>query len=133
MPMTGEESVVQSGLYFRAADIANDQPKEVLVSFRFPFVAIARKPQGKKHPGGLEYWGRTPTSGAGPVVLEAFRGGKWQRLAQVRADKVGIFRGTLKSSYGRGKKGAVRAVFQGHNSVPFPMKRVGDFRHPPFG
>jgi hypothetical protein len=132
-PMTGEESVVQSGLYFRGPDLAADQPKEVLVTFRFPFVAFAKKPQGKKHPGGLEYWGRTPSSGPGTVVLEAFRGGNWKRLARVKADKVGIFRGTLKSSYGRGKKGAVRAVFENHTSVPFPMKRVGDFRHPPFG
>lgn len=132
-PMTGQEGVVQAGLYFRGADLAADQPKEVLVSFRFPFVAFAKKPQGKKVPGGLEYWGRTPSNGPGTVVLEAFRGGGWKRLARVKADKVGIFHGTLKSSYGRGKKGAVRAVFEHHMSVPFPMKRVGDFRHPPFG
>jgi len=132
-PLGGGEGTVQSGLYYRGADLAADQPKEVLVSFRFPFVAFARQPHGKKKPGGLEYWGRTPTSGSGSVVLEAFRGGKWIRLARVKADNVGIFRGTLKSSYGRGKKGAVRAVFAGHNSVPFPMKRVGDFKHAPFG
>jgi hypothetical protein len=128
-PMTGEESVVQSGLYFRADNLVNDQPKEVLVSVRFPFVAFAR--QGKK--GGLEYWGRTPTSQAGTVVLEAFLKGRWQKLASVKADSVGIFRGKLKNRYGRSKKGAVRAVFANHQSVPFPMKRVGDFRHPPFG
>jgi hypothetical protein len=132
-PMTGEESIVQSGLYFRGADLAADQPKEVLVTFRFPFVAFARKPQGKKNQGQLEYWGRTPSSGPGTVELQAFRRGNWQRLARVRADGVGIFRGMLKSSYGRGKKGAVRALFANHTSVPFPMKRVGDFRHPPFG
>jgi len=128
-PMTGEESVVQSGLYFRADNLANDQPKEVLVSFRFPFVAFARK--GRK--GGLEYWGRTPTSQPGTVVLEAFRKGGWQQLARVKADNVGIFRGKLKNRYGRNKRGAVRALFANHSSVPFPMKRVGDFRHPPFG
>ena len=132
-PMTGEEGVVQSGLYLRADNLVNDQPKEVLVSFRFPFVAFARKPQGRKNPGGLEYWGRTPSSGPGTVELQAFRGGRWQRLARVKADNVGIFRGTLKSSYGRGRKGAVRALVANHTSVPFPMKRVGDFRHPPFG
>ncbi|HWJ42052.1 MAG TPA: hypothetical protein VNR67_01340 [Solirubrobacterales bacterium] len=132
-PMTGEEGVVQSGLYLRADNLVNDQPKEVLVSFRFPFVAFARKPQGRKNPGGLEYWGRTPSSGPGTVELQAFRGGRWQRLARVKADNVGIFRGTLKSSYGRGRKGAVGALVANHTSVPFPMKRVGDFRHPPFG
>jgi hypothetical protein len=132
-PLGGGEGTVQSGLYFRGANLAADQPKEVLVSFRFPFVAFAKQSRGKKSPGGLEYWGRTPTSSPGTVVLEAFRGGSWQRLARVSADKVGIFHGTLKSAYGRGKKGAVRAVFADSMSVPFPMRRVGDFKHPPFG
>jgi hypothetical protein len=131
-PLGGGEGTVQSGLYFRAEEIAHDHPKEVLVSFRFPFVAFARKPHGKKA-GGLEYWGRTPSSGPGRVVLEAFRKGGWRRLAAVKADGVGIFRGKLKSRYGRSRRGAVRAVFANHQSVPFPMKRVGDFRHPPFG
>jgi hypothetical protein len=131
-PLGGEEGTVQSGLYFRAGELANDQPKEVLVSFRFPFVAFARKPHGKK-PGGLEYWGRTPSSGPGTVTLEVFRLGGWRQLAQVKADAVGIFHGKLKTRYGRNKKGAVRALFASHASVPFPMKRVGDFRHPPFG
>jgi hypothetical protein len=131
-PLGGGEGTVQSGLYFRANELANDHPKEVLVSFRFPFVAFARKPHGRKA-GGLEYWGRTPSSGPGRVVLEAFLKGGWRRLAVVKADKVGIFRGTLRNRYGRNKRGAVRAVFADHQSVPFPMKRVGDFRHPPFG
>jgi hypothetical protein len=117
---------VQSGLYFRDGNIANDQPKEVLTTFRFPFVAFAGA-------GGLDYWGRTPTSKPGRVVLQAFHGGKWRKLAVVKADKVGIFKGLLHNSYGRGKKGAVRAQFQGFTSVQFPMKRVGDFRHKPFG
>jgi hypothetical protein len=132
-PLGGGEGTVQSGLYFRAGELANDQPKEVLVSFRFPFVAFARQAHGKKHPGGLEYWGRTPSSSPGTVILEAFSKGSWQPLARVKADNVGIFRGKLNSRYGRNKKGAVRAVFANHSSVPFPMKRVGDFRHAPFG
>jgi hypothetical protein len=131
-PLTNAPGTVQSGLYFRADTLAGDQPKEVLITFRFPFVAFARKPHRGKG-GGLEYWGRTPTSQAGTIVLEAYRGGRWARLARVKADRVGIFHGTLKSSYGRGRKGAVRALFGGHQSVPFPMKRVGDFRHRPFG
>jgi hypothetical protein len=117
---------VQSGLYFRGDQLAQDPAKEVLVTFRFPFVAFARTQ-------GLEFWGRTPTSQAGPVVLEVFRAGRWRGLATVQANPVGIFRGRLKSSYGRSKKGSVRARFANHTSVPFPMKRVGDFRHPPFG
>lgn len=117
---------VQSGLYFRGADLADDQPKEVLTTFRFPFVAFAT---GK----GLDYWGRTPTSKPGPVRIEVFRGGKWRKLLTANADRTGIFRGKSKSRYGHGKKGAVRAVFGHQHSVPFPMKRVGDFSHPPFG
>lgn len=128
-PLGGGEGTVQSGLYFRADQLANDQPKEVLVTFRFPFTAFARK--GKN--GGLEYWGRTPSSGPGRVTLEAFLEGRWQPIAKVKADEVGIFRGQLDNRYGRNKKGAVRAVFHSHSSVPFPMKRVGDFRHRPFG
>ncbi|HEX6667305.1 MAG TPA: hypothetical protein VF081_11990 [Solirubrobacterales bacterium] len=118
---------VQSGLYFRdPGNMAADQPKEVLTTFRFPFVAFADG-------GGLDFWGRTPTSRPGRVQLQAFHGGKWQKLAVVKADKVGIFKGLLRNSYGRGKKGAVRAKFEGFTSVQFPMKRVGDFHHKPFG
>ncbi|MDX6602263.1 MAG: hypothetical protein QOF13_1465 [Solirubrobacterales bacterium] len=116
----------QGGLYFRGDTLAADQPKEVLVSFHFPFVAFARKQ-------GLEFWGRTPNSGAGPVQLQIFSGGSWRKLKLVEADKVGIFKGTVATRYGRGKRGAVRALHGGQQSVPFPMKRVGDFRHPPFG
>ena len=42
--------------------------RQVLDAFRFPFVAYPRKPR-------LEFWGRTPTSGAGKVRIEACRGG----------------------------------------------------------
>lgn len=122
---------VQSGLYLRGSSLATDQPKEVLTAFRFPFVAFARK--GKKQ-GGLEFWGRTPTSQPGSVAIEAVRnGGEWKRLGAVKADRNGIFSGRLQSRYGLNKKGYVRATFEGRESLPFPMKRVGDFRHPPFG
>jgi hypothetical protein len=121
---------VQSGLYFRDGNMANDQPKEVLVTFRFPFVAIPRKGERK---GGLEIWGRTPSSEPGRVLIEAVRGGKWKRLGTARADGGGVFSTRLESRYGRNRRGYVRAVFEGRDSVPFPMKRVGDFRHPPFG
>ena len=117
---------VQSGLYFRSDSLANDQPKEVLTTFRFPFVAFARRK-------GLEYWGRTPTSSGGTVEIQVLRGGKWKRAAYVRASSNGVFGGTAKTRYGKDKRGAARALFGPRTSVPFPMKRVGDFRHPPFG
>jgi hypothetical protein len=121
---------VQSGLYFRADNMANDQPKEVLGTFRFPFVAFPRKSKKK---GGLEFWGRTPNSQPGRVLIQAVRGGQWKQIGKANAENGGVFSGLLKKRYGRDKKGYVRAVFEGRESVPFPMKRVGDFRHPPFG
>jgi hypothetical protein len=117
---------VQSGLYFRGATLQADQPKEVLGTFRFPFVAFARKK-------GLEFWGRSPNSLGGSVRVEAMLRGKWRKVGSAKADKQGIFSGLSKSGYGRNKRGYVRATVGGRTSVPFPMKRVADFRHPPFG
>jgi hypothetical protein len=119
----------ESGLFFRGPDPVFDQPKEIFYAFRFPFVAYARKRGGP----ALDFWGRTPSSKGGRVTLQALRRGKWRRIGGARADRVGIFRGRLRSGYGRGGKGSVRAVYHGRLSVPFSMRRVGDFRHPPFG
>ncbi len=117
---------LQTGLYFYAPKAAEEQPKEVMPAFRFPFLAIR---QGK----GLKIWGRTPTSQGGRVKIQALRGGGWKKLAVARADKFGVFRSFVKTGYGEGKKGSVRAVFGGEPSVGFPMRRVGDFLHAPFG
>jgi hypothetical protein len=117
---------VQSGLYFGAKDIAAQQPKEVLYAFRFPFVSFPG-------PDGLYYWGRNGSSRGGRVRLEAFKGGAWRVIKTVRADAHGLFEGTVPSRYGRNKKGALRARYFGETSLPFPMRRVGDFSHQPFG
>jgi hypothetical protein len=117
---------LQTGLYFYAPKAADEQPKEIMPAFRFPFVAIR---QGK----GLKIWGRTPTSLGGRVKIQALRGGRWKKLAAVKADGFGVFQAFVKTGYGEGKKGSVRAVFGGEPSVGFPMRRVGDFRHAPFG
>lgn len=119
----------ESGLYFRGATVAEDQPKEILYAFRFPFVAYARR----RGAPALDFWGRTPNSKGGRVAIQVRRGGKWRRIAVVRADRVGIFRGRVRSGYGRGAKGEVRAVYRGEAAIPFSMRRVADFRHPPFG
>jgi hypothetical protein len=119
----------ESGLYFRGPTVAQDQPKEVLYAFRFPFVAYAHR-RGRP---ALDFWGRTPNSKGGRVAIQAWRGGKWRRIAIVRADRVGIFRGRIRSGYGRRGKGEVRAVYRGEAAIPFSMRRVRDFRHPPFG
>jgi hypothetical protein len=117
----------EAGLYFRGATPAQDQPKEVLYAFRFPFVAYPRQK-------GLFFWGRTPTSKGGKVVIQVRkRGDGWRRVAATRADEVGIFGGVVPTHYGRNRRGFARAYFAGGSSVPFSMRPVPDFPHPPFG
>ena len=117
---------LQSGLYFRGATVAQDQPKEVLYAFRFPFVAY---PRAK----GLDFWGRTPTSGPGKVVIQALKRGHWRKVFVTRANEVGIFRGRAPTQYGRNKQGKIRARYGRQESVPFAMRGIPDFPHPPFG
>jgi hypothetical protein len=117
---------VQSGLYFRGPTVAQDQPKEILYAYRFPFVAYPREK-------GLFFWGRTPTSEKGRVAIQVLRKGHWRKVDVVRADAAGIFKGLAPLHYGRSRKGAARAVFKGGSTLPFSMKPVPDFPHPPFG
>jgi hypothetical protein len=128
-PGVPQSQTSQAGLYLRGPSLQQDQPKEVLSTFRFPFVAFA----GKKKQKRLDFWGRTPNSGGGRVVIQLLRGGKWKKAKVLSADGQGIFKGTLKTAYGANRRGSVRATFGERISVPFPMKRVGDFHHPPFG
>ena len=120
----------ESGLYFRGPTVEEDRPKHNLRAFQFPFVAF---PQER----GITIWGRTPFSTPGKVILEYNGGGAWKRLAAVRADKNGIFRSFLRSRISKrlaaGKRAGVRATYQGGSSRPFSLRRVKDFRHPPFG
>lgn len=117
---------LQSGLYFRGATLAEDRPKRVLYAFRFPFVAHSRR-------GGIAFWGRTPSSRRGKVVIQARRGGRWSTIAIARAAATGIFRGLAETDYGRGRRGAVRARYRGEAALPFSLRPVPDFRQPPFG
>lgn len=120
------ESSLESGLYFRGANVEGDRPKEVFYAFRFPFVAYPRKQ-------GLRFWGRTPTSKPGKVKIQVLRGGKWRTALSIRADEAGIFQGVAPTHYGKGLKGSTRAVYRGSRSPAFSMKPVGDFSQPPFG
>ena len=117
---------LESGLYFRGESIEQDQPKDVLHVFRFPFVAFPTKK-------GLLFWGRTPGSTPGKVAIQAWNGNRWRGVRGSRADKNGIFTGTAPTRYGNHKKGTVRAVYQGEGTIPFSMRPVKDFRHMPFG
>lgn len=116
----------QAGLYWWAPTVAEEQPKPPWYAYRFPFVAF-------REPHGLRYWGRTPESVGGKVVLQAWEGGKWRKIGATAADSVGIFKGFLRTGYGRGQKGTVRARYIGTVSPGFPMRRVGDFSVLPFG
>ena len=117
---------LQTGLYFYSAHVAAEKPKPFMYAFRFPVVAIRKG-------GGLRFWGRTPTGRGGRVVLQAQVNGHWRNLRSARANAAGIFQGTVHTSYGNDKRGFVRALAGGNRSVPFPMRRVGDFEHNPFG
>jgi hypothetical protein len=117
---------LQSGLFFRGATVAQDQPKQVFVAFRFPFVAY---PKAK----GLSFWGRTPTSQAGPVTIQLWQGGRWRKAGTAQANTTGIFRGLLHNSYGSDKRGLARAMYGGQAGVPFSMRPVPDFHQPPLG
>ncbi len=116
----------QGGLYFRGPTVAQDEPKEIMFAFRFPFVAYP-------HQKGLYFWGRTPDSSSGKVTIQVFRGGHWRKALVAQANEAGIFQGLVGRHYGRNKKGAARVVYQGQASLPFSMKPVPDFPHPPFG
>lgn len=117
---------LESGLYFRGETIAENRPKPHMHAFRFPFVAYSK-------PSGFYFWGRTPTSTGGRVVIQVRKGGGWRNAEVVRADRHGIFEGMAKGDYGRRKRGTVRARYRRERSVPFSLKPVRDFYQPPFG
>ncbi len=116
----------EAGFYFWNPNVAEQQAKPTIEAFRFPFVALR---EGK----GLMVWGRTPTSNGGMIKIEAKQGGGWKTLRTLRAAGNGMFTTVLGTSYGKDKKGAVRATYLGESSVPFPMNPVGDRRFNPFG
>lgn len=117
---------IEAGLYFRGTTVAEDTPKPNMYAFRFPCVAYSR-------PSGFFFWGRTPTSRRGKVVIQVRQGGGWRNATAVRADKNGIFDGIAKGTYGRHKHGWVRALYRGERAVPFSLHPVKDFYQPPFG
>ena len=117
---------IQAGLYFRGRTLAEDRPKPSLRAFRFPLVAFDRR-------RGIAVWGRTPNSGGGRVVLQGSRRRGWRRIGSARANRNGIFRKLVRTRYGRGGRGRVRAVYRGRSSVGFSLRRVRDFYQPPFG
>ncbi len=115
------------GLYFRGATVAEDTPKPNMYAFRFPFVAYSRRSKG------FFFWGRTPNSRRGKVVIQIRKSRRWRNATVARADRNGIFEGIAAGTYGRHKHGWVRARYRGERSVPFSLKPVRDFHQAPFG
>jgi hypothetical protein len=117
---------LESGLYFRGATPAENQPKPSMYAFRFPFVAYAEKT-------GFSFWGRTPDSKGGTVLIQIWLGGSWRDASVARADRNGIFEGAVETSYGPNKHGTVRAQYRDETAIPFSLHPVRDFHQPPFG
>jgi hypothetical protein len=117
---------LQTGLYFRGNSIEEDQPKELMYAFRFPFVAYP-------HRHGLLFWGRTPSSTPGKIVIQIWKGNRWRHVGTMHADSHGMFMGVAPTHYGNNKRGYARAVYRGQAAVPFSMHPVPDFYQPPFG
>ena len=113
----------QSGFYFRTDNPEFAKPKGSLRAFRFPFVAF-------KTERGIRYWGRTPNSSRGRVLVDQRTGGEWRRIAAVKASKGGIFRRSIRTNR---RSGEVRARYRESVSVPFSLKRTRDKFFRPFG
>lgn len=125
-PMRAFSESLESGLYFRGPTVAEDRPKPNMYAFRFPLVASARK-------DGFFYWGRTPNSRGGKVVLAVLEHGRWRRAGMARASGNGIFTGTIEGSYGGNRRGMVKALYRREQSPPFSLHPVRDFHQAPFG
>lgn len=118
---------IESGLYFRGETIEEDRPKPSLQAFRFPFVAFSNKRE-------VTFWGRTPTSTNGRVTLQVRQGGRWRRASIAKANRFGVFQGSLKVSRRlRPNRGQMRALYRQEYSLPFSLRKVKDFYQPPFG
>jgi len=76
-PVPDYASTNQSGLF-----LASGEPKLAARAFAFPFVATRRD-------GRTELWGKAPR--AGVVAIERLSGGRWQRVASVRAGGNRVF------------------------------------------
>jgi hypothetical protein len=68
----------QSGIYF-----VNGRPKPAAIAFRFPFVT------SRSTLNTVQAWGRAP--GAGRLVIEQLRDGRWQALASLEVKRFQVF------------------------------------------
>ena len=123
-------SSFQTGLYYACANgQACDQPKPLVTSFRFPFVAYS---QAKRR---VLVWGRTPPDVLGPVQVQVRRRGRWITLATLRPNAGGVFTSRLRLPRKVDPRSAMlRAVGSDHVtlSAPFSLKRPKDLLVKPF-
>ena len=119
----GWAELAQSGFYFYTKDATKARPKASLRAFRFPFVAF-------KNRKGFHFWGRTPDSRKGRVVIQIRKGRRWYTVTKERADRSGIFVGSVRT---RHRRGYIRALYRNSSAVPFSLKNVPDKYYRPFG
>jgi hypothetical protein len=84
----------KGGLYLSGNSFAEDKPKPVLESFRFPFYA-------QRSSKRLLVWGLVHRAAATNVAIERLSGSTWREVARVRSDSRGLFYQRVKSG-GRG-------------------------------
>ncbi|HZJ29789.1 MAG TPA: hypothetical protein VFD37_07360 [Solirubrobacterales bacterium] len=121
--------IFDSGLYRRSGNLAQDRPKPIMRAFRFPFAGIK---------GGrtVRYWGRTPDSRPGPVILQMKNGrGGLRTVKRVRAGAGGVFETNVRVRGGVQRNAVIRARAprNGGSSLPFRLHFKRDFYQPPFG
>ena len=125
----------QSGLYYCDATPGNGcsapftapgptTKKLSLQAFRFPFVAYAKN-------GHIRIWGRTPDSHSHSVTIQRKTSGGWKKWKpSFGAASNGIFSKSYSSSL---KKGKLRAIVAGDESLGFSLARPKDRFVNPFG
>jgi hypothetical protein len=117
-------SSFQSGLYRDGTGYGSSLRKPTWTAFRFPFVAFTQ-------PGGASIWGRTPTSGPGAVAIQVQTGTAWRTLTTLRADKNGMFVGSVAASLSR--RDWLRAKVGGSTSLAFSLTESPDHPYHAFG
>jgi hypothetical protein len=127
----GDPRTIDAGLYFRGPTLAEDRPKPILQSFRFPFVSF-------RVGNGIRVWGRTPESGPGRIKISFRNRGAWRSIGSIRAGSNGVFSGVVRTSVGRDRKGRVKAELVSGRaapmaSVPFPLTLDRVRYQKPFG
>lgn len=113
----------QSGLYFLSDDpYSKAKRKPFAAVIKFPFAAV---PSGS----GVTLWGRRPDSRAGRVSLQRKVGRRWRVVANVRANRNGLFHRRIRGGKGR----LYRARAGKSRAKPFRATRTRDVRVNAFG